>query len=130
MTVSVINPKKFRSKLELRVFNDVKPRLGGTAKLYYEQEKLGYTLEKEYTPDFLLEFRDGTKRFIEVKGHFKWEDREKMYAVKKAHPNLDIRMVFDRDNKIAKNSKMRYSDWCAKYGYMCAFGSIPDEWLE
>ena len=46
---------------------------------------------------------------IEAKGFFKPSDRRKMLAVKEAHPHLDIRFVFMRDNTLSKNSKTTYT---------------------
>jgi hypothetical protein len=55
-----------------------------------------------------------------------------MALVFEQNPDLDIRFLFMRDNKISKNSKTRYSDWCKKRGIKYAVsehGHIPDEWL-
>ena len=58
-------------------------------------------------PDFFLP--NGV--IIEAKGFFKPSDRRKMLAVKEAHPELDIRFVFMRDNTLSKSSKTTYSMW-------------------
>ena len=55
----------------------------------YEEDKLPYVIEHKYIPDF----RVGDV-YLECKGWFKSTDRRKMVAVKKAHPDLDIRIVF------------------------------------
>lgn len=55
-----------------------------------------------------------------------------MALVVEQNPDLDIRMLFMRDNKIAKNSKTRYSDWCKKRGIVYAvseLGEIPEDWV-
>jgi len=53
-----------------------------------------------------------------------------MLAVKDAHPHLDIRFVFQRNNTISKNSKTTYGDWADKHGFKwCVFPNIPPDWL-
>lgn len=78
-----------------------------------------------YTPDFFLE--NGV--IIESKGRFTAADRRKMLAVKEGHPDLDIKMLFMRDNKIAKNSNTKYSDWCEKHGFDYSIVELKEEWL-
>ena len=53
-----------------------------------------------------------------------------MILLKKQQPDLDIRMVFQRNNKI-KESKvgLDYVGWCEKNGFLCSVGFIPNEWL-
>jgi len=92
----------------------------------YEPLKLPYVLERTYSPDFRLP--NGV--LIEAKGKLDAETRSKMIAVKKAHPELDIRFVFMRgSNKLTKRSKMTYMDWAEKNGFPCADGVIPEEWF-
>lgn len=96
-------------------------------KYQYEPIKLGYVLERTYLPDFLLP--NGI--YIEAKGKLDQEARSKMVAVKKAHPDLDIRFVFMRgENKLNKGSKMTYMDWAKKNGFPAADGEIPLDWLD
>lgn len=96
----------------------------------YETLKVKYvvpTKNRTYNPDFILP--NGV--IIEAKGKLDRAVREKMALVIEQNPDLDIRMLFMRDNKIAKNSKTRYSDWCKKRGIPYAIsesGHIPDEW--
>jgi Phage endonuclease I len=80
-------------------------------------------VERTYTPDFAI----GTI-LIETKGRFTSADRSKMLAVKAAHLELDIRLLFMRDQPIRKGSKTRYSDWCVKHGFQYAIGAVPPEW--
>ncbi|WP_374710355.1 hypothetical protein [Brucella anthropi] len=45
-------------------------------------------------------------------------DRKKMLAVKAAHPDYTITIVFQNPTlPINKGSKTRYADWCDKYGF-------------
>lgn len=126
----VIDTKKFKGSFEPRVYEDLRSRMGQKKyKIEYETEKLDYIIEKEYTPDFIISFLYGRKMYIEAKGYFRQEDRDKLMAVKRNHPDLDIRIVFEKDNKINARSRMRYSDWCNKHGFLFAVGKIPEEWL-
>ena len=115
---------KFRSGLEKKVAA-LLDDLGVGFK--YEAQKLCYTLECNYTPDFILP----SGIILETKGQFTPEDRRKMLAVIKAHPELDIRMVFQAPfNRIEKRSKTTYAAWCDKHNIKwCAYHSIPVEWL-
>lgn len=98
----------------------------------YETYKITYTVpekRKTYNPDFMLP--NGI--ILEYKGKLDRDVREKMALAIEQNPDLDIRFVFMRDNKIAKNSKTRYSDWCKKRGIRYAIsedGHIPEEWLD
>jgi hypothetical protein len=114
----------FRSGLEEKVA-DLLTNLG--VKYEYESTKVPYVLQCNYTPDFLLP----NSIYLETKGQLTEEDRRKMKAVKAAHPDLDIRFVFQTPyNKIYKGSKTTYAKWADKHGFpWCAFHSIPIEWL-
>lgn len=82
-----------------------------------------------YTPDFEVEGSKGTF-YIEVKGYLDGPDRTKLRAVRKQHPGLDIRIVFQRNNVIkGTKNKTRYSEWAQKNGFKFAFREIPKEWL-
>ena len=58
--------------------------------------------------------------------------RQKMLEVQRAHPELDVRLLFQRTtNKIGRGSKTTYGHWATAHGFTWAEGSaIPDEWLE
>ena len=98
----------FKSMLEKNVSEKL-PR----AKWKYEPERLTYVLEKKYVPDFVITRRDGSKLYLEVKGYLRWEDQQKMKAVKAANPDLDIRLYFANDDKV-QTSGMTNSEWAAK----------------
>ena len=92
----------------------------------YEPIKLPYVLERTYCPDFVLS--NGV--IIEAKGKLDPDTRSKMIAVKKAHPELDIRFVFMRaDNKLSKASKTTYAQWAQQNGFQWADSLIPEEWF-
>ena len=91
----------------------------------YESKKYKYVIESNYTPDFFV-----GDLVLEIKGFFKPEQRRKMLAVKRQHPELDIRMIFQRNNTLSKQSKTCYGDWCDKHGFpWCIFPHIPKEWF-
>lgn len=114
----------FKSGFEERVFQELK-RLKVDAK--YEPHKLPYTLEKNYVPDVLLP--NGI--YVELKGEFDADARAKMAAVKRQHPDKDIRLVFLRaNNKLRKGAKMTYGEWATRNGYIWAEGGIPIIWIE
>ena len=93
----------------------------------YESEWFPYVIEHKYIPDF----RVGDV-FLETKGYFKPADRRKMLAVKRANPDLDIRLVFQAPyNKISKRSKTTYAKWADKHGFLrSAYYAIPTSWLK
>lgn len=108
---------KFRSKLEAAVAGYLAKILDHPAK--HEGVMLPYTIEAEYKPDFTVFNHDDTPTaiYLEVKGYFPPEDRRKMLAVKAAHPQAVIVMVFSRANvKINSGSKTTYAMWCDKHG--------------
>ena len=114
----------FRSGLEEKVA-DLLVELG--VKYEYETKKVGYTIEHVYTPDFVLP--NGV--ILECKGYWDAADRRKVKAVKKQHPELDLRMVFQAPfNTISKKSKTTYAKYCDKLGIpWTSFSNIPLKWL-
>jgi len=115
---------KFRSKLEERVA-DLLFELGVSYK--YESEKLSYTIEHNYTPDFVLP----NYTYLETKGYWDAADRRKVLAVKKANPQIDLRMVFQAPyNTISKKSKTTYAKWCERHDIpWTSYHDIPLDWL-
>ena len=115
---------KFRSGLE----EQVAKLLSGLGISYgYETEKLSYTIEHDYTPDFILP----NYTYLEAKGYWSAADRRKILAVKKDNPEIDLRMVFQSPyNKISKKSKTTYAKWCEKHDIpWTSYHNIPLEWL-
>lgn len=115
----------YRSGFERSIATNLKRR---RVAFQYETVKLPYTLEKVYTPDFILP--NGV--IVEAKGVLTPADRTKMRAVKAAHTDLDIRFLFmDADKKLSKKAKMTYGRWAEVNGFPWASGhSIPKEWLQ
>lgn len=100
------------------------------ATLSYESEKIPFTVikHKNYTPDFVITFPDGHKRYIEIKGYLRPDDRAKMKMVKDQHPDMDLRIVFQKDNKLNAKSNTLYSTWARKLGIPYSVGKVPTEW--
>ncbi len=115
---------KFRSNLEKNIA-DLLTGLGVSYE--YESEKLSYTIEHNYTPDFVLP----NYTYLEAKGYWAPEDRRKILAVKKSNPEVDIRMVFQSPyNTISKKSKTTYAKWCERHDIpWSSYQEIPIEWL-
>ena len=89
-----------------------------------EWEDLAY---RTYTPDFVL----SNGIIIETKGQFTAADRRKHIAIKRQHPNLDIRFVFENSRrKLSKGAKSSYGEWCIKYGFQYYDRIIPEDWLK
>ena len=92
--------------------------------LKVEWEDLRY---RTYTPDFVLD--NGI--IIETKGMFTAADRRKHLAVKKQHPKLDIRFVFENSKrKLRKGAKSTYAEWCMRYDFLYHDRIIPEEWTK
>ena len=88
----------------------------------YEGERIPYVLAGHYIPDYTVSTPLG-KIYIEAKGHFRPEAKRKMVAVKRQHPELDIRIVFYRYSS-------KYEKWAIKYGFKYAWSNIPEDWLQ
>ncbi|GAF93316.1 unnamed protein product, partial [marine sediment metagenome] len=124
----------YKSGLEADVAKQLKH---GKKKIQYEWCPLAYVLpERLYWPDFWINREGGDDVLVEVKGYLDGDSQRKMRAVKEAHPYLNIVFLFGvdkygnpRNPPIRKGAKMRYSDWCEKYGFDYAFGNLKKEWL-
>ena len=116
----------YRSGLEHKVALNLKEQ-----KIVYlyeaikiEWEDLSY---RTYTPDFVLP----NGLIIETKGMFTAADRRKHIAIKKQHPKLDIRFVFENSRrKLRKGAKSSYAEWCIRYGFLYYDRIIPEDWLK
>ncbi|OYV33229.1 MAG: hypothetical protein B7Z80_24715 [Rhodospirillales bacterium 20-64-7] len=93
----------------------------------YEKVELPYILNGTYHPDFRL-IKSGI--LIEAKGLLDRESKRKMVAVKKQHPELDIRFLFMQGDKKIPGSKQTHGEWARKNGFPWAEGRIPNEWFE
>ena len=100
---------RLKSKFEQRFYDELQKRGLDFA---YEPDSFEYTLVLRYKPDWKV--RDGL--YIETKGKFDYTERRKILAVREANPDAEFRMVFMRDQKLGKGSKMTYGQWCDKHG--------------
>lgn len=115
--------KGFRNQFEDKLGSFLEER-----RVAYEYETLilGYTLEGKYKPDFILP--NGI--IIEAKGFFRITAQRILRAVKKQHPELDIRLVFYDWNKKVQGSNLTCKAWATKYDFKFANQNIPEEWIE
>ena len=116
----------YRSGLEVKLSDYLKELKidFGYESIKIEWEDLAY---RTYTPDFIL----FNGLIIETKGMFTAADRRKHLAIKKQHPSLDIRFVFENSRrKLRKGAKSSYAEWCIRYGFKYYDRIIPEEWLK
>lgn len=99
-----------RSKFEMDVEAALNALLG--REVEYESTRLDYIRKARYVPDF----KDGEVLY-EAKGRFLPSDRTKLLAVKQAYPRVDLRLVFQRNNKLSKDSTTTYMDWAKQHGF-------------
>lgn len=111
--------KKTRNKFEQKIERQLKK---ASISFKYESEKIPYIFAGHYIPDFVITTKTG-KVYIETKGHFRPEAKRKMCAVKKLHPELDIRILF-------YSKKLKDIKWAQKNGFLWAVETIPPSWLE
>ena len=111
--------KKLKNKFEKKLHAQLK-RTG--LKFDYESDRIPYILARFYIPDFVVRTPRGLL-YIEAKGYLRPEHKAKMAAVRKMHPEKDIRIIFYSHNK-------KYIKWAEKIGIPYAIGNIPDEWLQ
>ena len=116
----------YRSGLEKKLADELKVL---KVKFTYESLKIEWEdlAYRTYTPDFVL--NNGI--IIESKGMFTAADRRKHLTIKRQHPKLDIRFVFENSRrKLRKGAKSTYGEWCYKYGFLYTSRVIPEEWLK
>lgn len=111
---------RLRNKFEKRIAKELK-RL--KVDFEYEGTNLSYILVGKYIPDFVLHLPSGKEILVEAKGYLRPEHRRKMVAVRKQHPEKDIRLLFYSKRK-------EYIKWAEKHGFPWAVESIPKEWLQ
>lgn len=110
--------RKTRNKFEQRIERSLKR---AKIKFKYESEKIPYVIAGHYIPDFIISVPSG-KIYLETKGHFRPEAKRKMAAVKRQHPELDIRIIF-------YSRKLKDIRWADKLGFKYSIDTIPEEWL-
>ena len=116
----------YRSGLEIKVKDYL---VEHNVPIKYEALKIEWEdlMYRTYTPDFILP--NGI--IIETKGRFTSDDRRKHTLIKKQHPKLDIRFVFESSKrKLSKGAKTTYSLWCERNKFLYADRVVPLEWLK
>jgi|TARA_B100000214_G_scaffold364017_1_gene330131 hypothetical protein len=116
----------YRSGLEIKISDLLKEQ---RVKFKYEPFKIEWEdlAYRTYTPDFVL--FNGV--IIETKGQFTASDRRKHLAIKKQHPKLDIRFVFENSRrKLRKGAKSTYGEWCERYDFIYYDRIIPEAWIK
>ena len=120
----------FRSGLEERISRQIE---AAGVPVRFEEDKIKYIWPERsstYTPDFTFNKKDGVF-WVETKGRWTVEDRQKHLLIKEQHPDYDIRFVFSNQNaKLYKGSPTSYAQFCEKHGFQYAHKHIPDSWLE
>ncbi len=116
----------YRSGLEKKLADELK-----ILKIKFSYESLKIEWEdlayRTYTPDFIL--NNGI--IIETKGMFTAADRRKHIQIKRQHPMLDIRFIFENSNrKLRKGAKSTYGQWCYKYSFRFSNRIVPEDWLK
>lgn len=79
---------------------------------------------------YLPDFRVGSI-ILETKGKLTSAERTKFIDIKQSNPELDLRLVFQRDNRIRKGSDIYYSDWAKSHGFKWCIGTkLPPKWVK
>ena len=122
--------KGYRSGLEEKVSRQIQE---AGLPLMYETDKVEYIWPERtstYHPDFRLPAANGGFMYIETKGIWSVQDRQKWHLVTEQHPDIDFRLVFSNQNaRLYKGSPTTYAAYCDKHGFTYANRVIPDEWL-
>ena len=120
----------FRSGLEDTISQQIAE---AGLKVLYETDKVQYLWPErnsKYTPDFKLPAKDGGFFYLETKGLWPVEERQKWHLLHEQHPEIDFRLLFSNANaKLYKGSPTTYAAYCEKHGFQYANKTIPQEWL-
>jgi hypothetical protein len=112
--------QRYRSAFEADVARDCHTR--GVV-VGYETETLFYQTSHFTRIDFTIVTASGKTIYVEAKGYLPAEDKAKIQAIVECNPDVDYRMVFQREDK-------NYVNWAKKHGIKHAIGRIPSDWLE
>lgn len=120
----------YRSGLESKVADQITQ---AGLPVLFETDKVSYIVPQrgaKYTPDFKLPKKDGGFIYIETKGIWTVQDRQKHLLIKDQSPDLDIRFVFSNQRaKLYKGSPTTYAAYCDKHRWKYAHRWIPSDWL-
>jgi len=120
---------RYRSRFEANVAAALR---AAPAEFRYEADTFPYEVARVYTPDFTVITRSGKTIFIEAKGYFPPADRRKVLNVKRVHPAIDLRLVFQRPQiKLSRRHRSwTYARWAEHHKIPWARGQVPVAWLE
>lgn len=113
-----IKKKEPRNKFEKKLYDQLKK---SKVPFKYESTRIPYVIAGHYIPDFIIDTVRG-KVYVEAKGYFRPEHKRKMAAVKRQHPEIDLRILFYAH-------KVKDIKWAEKNGLKYAISVIPEEWL-
>jgi hypothetical protein len=83
---------------------------------------------RKYTPDWTVIKKNGNHVYLEYKGVLDQKTRKKMKLMKKQHPKLDLRLIFEKaSNKIYKGSKTTYGMWATQHGFKWEDNVMPKD---
>ena len=117
---------EFKGKLEEQINQSLLDQGLGIS---YEGERFDYYLKRWYTPDFLVKGQ-AFDFWIEVKGYWPSSRRNQFLCVLRNHPNLNIFVALQSPHqRISKQSRTTYCQWCEKYGVAWCPTPIPEDFL-
>lgn len=112
-----------KNKFEEEVYEALCEQYGKNNVLY-EPSQFSYTTEHFYTPDFRVKdrYNGGRYHYIEAKGYLR-PDHRRILAAVKDQCDIDLRLVFQKNQKLYKGSQSRYSDWAESRGFQHCIGT-------
>ena len=113
------NKRKPRNKYERAIERQLTE---AGIKFQYEPERIPFLIAGHYLCDWLLHTPLGPI-YVETKGYLRPESKRKLIAVKKQHPELDLRLLFYENRKAQVK-------WAEKHGFKYAVGMMPEDWLK
>lgn len=113
----------YRSGFERSFAANLKSR---RIKFQYEILKIPYILAHDYNPDFYF---PEYGFYVETKGKLIYEDRRKHLAVKKQHPEIDLRFCFMQAHKKMPGTQSTHAAWASRHGFLWCDKEIPEEWF-
>lgn len=101
-----------KNPFEEECYNELVKEFGKKSVLY-EPTRFSYTTKHIYTPDFGV-YLGNDVFYVEAKGYLRPDHRRAMLAARSQNPDLDLKIIFQKNQKLGKNT--RYSDWAEKNG--------------
>lgn len=92
--------------------------------------------ERIYTPDLFVDTSDGLERqqnepsgyYIESKGFVSQQRRSLLRAFRKARPDVDLRLVFQRNYRVGKGTVVEWAERYLKAKAIVWTGTLPESW--